>query len=126
MIFCSCKTHNKLIDSNSFTYFTRQSNFDLEYGKKNQENWVEFENDTVILTKYFKGSDCDLPIPQRMSINIVNDTLAFDFGRIYDPNCERQIGSALILVDFVLNKRKYPNYKKLIIKYKYDNPNWRK
>lgn len=122
VIFCSCVQQKEIVDNNSFTYFTRQSKLGFEWWDKNRDIWRETENDTVILTKYIRGSGCDLPVPEKMSVEMVNDTLIFDFGRVYDPDCERTIGVAGIYIDFLVNKRKYPNYRKLILKYKYDNP----
>ncbi|HEX8574688.1 MAG TPA: hypothetical protein VF677_00180 [Flavobacterium sp.] len=85
---------------------------------------MEFKNDTVIKTLRFKSSRCDIPSVENMNMKIEKDTILFDFGHRFDPDCEREIGSALIMVDLVINKRKYPNYKKLIIKHKYDNNPW--
>ena len=126
MMDCSCWTQSKSIDQNSFTYFTRQSKFNLDYWKKNKENWIEFKNDTVIMTKFFKDSPCDIPIPETMKMMIEKDTLIFNCGRTYDPNCDRTIGVAGILIDFVINKREYPNYKMLAFKYNFDDPNLHK
>ncbi|SHK20589.1 hypothetical protein [Chryseobacterium polytrichastri] len=52
-----------------------------------------------------------------MNIKIVNDTIIFNFGLSKkDPDCERRFGVAGIMVDFVLNKNKFPDYKKFKIK----------
>jgi hypothetical protein len=53
-----------------------------------------------------------------MSIKILNDTLYFNFGLAkINPDCGREIGVAGIMIDFVLNKKKYPNYKELKIEF---------
>lgn len=108
----------------TFQCLVRQSTLSFEEWLRVKDLWRYSENDSVILTRYFKGSGCDLPIPEKMTAQISNDTLYFDFGRVYDPNCERTIGVAGIFIDFIVNKEEYPDYEKLVITYKYDNPNW--
>ena len=78
------------------------------------------------MTKYFKGSHCDIPIPQAMKMSIEKDTLIFDSGKTYDPDCDGTIGVAGILIDFVINKRVYPNYRTFSFKYTYDGQNFGK
>ncbi|RZJ98954.1 MAG: hypothetical protein EOO46_23245 [Flavobacterium sp.] len=124
LMVCSCRTQSK--SAASFNYLVRQSRFTLEHFKKNENNWIQFKNDTVIKTLRFKGSGCDMPSTENMNMKIERDTIIFDFGHSFDPNCKRETGSALMLIDLVLNKRKYPNYDKLIIRYKYDNNPWYK
>lgn len=86
----------------------------LEFDRK----WREVNKDTVIYTTYFKGAYCDIPNEKEMTIKISNDTLYFNFGLAsVSPDCERKVGVAGILIDFVLNKKKYLNYKELKIKY---------
>lgn len=115
----SCKTQSAKLENENFDYFVRRS---IKYDFKNLNEfngkWREVNNDTVIYTNYFKGASCDIPNGDRMKINIIKDTLFFNFGlENISPDCERKIGVAGIMVDYVLNKKKYPNYKSLSIKY---------
>ena len=111
---------NKKIKSvvKNFDFFVRRSiNFDFSNLKK-LDKWREIDKDTVIYTQYFKGAYCDIPNGDEMKIDIKNDTIIFNFGlESISSDCESEIGVAGIVVDFVLNRKKYPNYKELKIKY---------
>jgi hypothetical protein len=109
-ICCSCKTQTNL--DSTFNFFFRKSRTNFQ-DNENRDKWIELKNDTVIYTRYYKGSPCDIPIPENMKGKIINDTLYFDNGNFPNPDCDSRIGSAAIIVDFVINKKKYPNYKKL-------------
>lgn len=124
-VIYSCAQQKEIVDNDSFICFARQSKYDFDWWSKNRDIWRETERDTVILTKYIKASGCDLPVPEKMSAKIVSDTLILDFGRNYDPDCERATRVAGIFIDFVVNKRIHPNYRRLTLKYKYDTPNWK-
>ena len=118
-ILMSCKTQPIKLQNVNFDYFVRRS---IKYDFKNLNEfngkWREINNDTVIYTSYFKGAPCDIPNGNEMKINIKKDTLFFNFGlENVSPDCERKIGVAGIMVDFVLNKKKYPDYKSLYIKH---------
>jgi hypothetical protein len=53
-----------------------------------------------------------------MEIRIMNDTLYFYFGLDnIPPDCNRKTGVSGIMIDFILNKKKYSNHKNLKIKY---------
>ena len=107
-------------EKHDFNYFVRQSsshNF-IENLSEIHGKWRELNNDTLVYSAYFKGAICDIPNVKKMGIKIIKDTLMFDFGiNKTSLECEKSFGVASITVDFVLNKRKYPNYKKLKIKY---------
>lgn len=113
--------YNKLhsqTKTDHFDYFTRKSSYH-NFKSLNDINgkWWELKNDTLIYTTYFKGATCDIPNAEKMNIKIVNDTIIFNFGLSKkDPDCERRFGVAGIMVDFVLNKNKFPDYKKFKIK----------
>ncbi len=109
--FTTCKTVYSQSDTAAFDYFVRESNRNLGFDKEIDSKWREVDDDTVIYTFYLKGSFCDMPIPETMSMKIANDTLFYNFAR-YDLDC---IGVAGMMIDFVLNKKKYPNYKDLVI-----------
>lgn len=101
-----------------FDYFVRKSSY-RDFKSLNDVNrkWREIKNDTLVYTAYFKGAVCDIPNAEKMNINIVNDTIVFNFGlNKEDPDCERRFGVAGIMVDFVLNKKKFPDYRNLKIK----------
>ena len=111
VLLISCSQTHLLSKKDTFTYFFRQSRYGFEKCKK----WSELENDTVVYTMpYFRGSCCgDLPRPDLMKAKIVKDTLYYDYGNYPIPDCDSSIGICGIIVDFVINKRKYPNYRKL-------------
>jgi hypothetical protein len=103
----------------NFDYYVRTSNFnDSSNLSQRNRKWSEISGDTLIYTTYFKGAVCDIPNEQNMKIRISNNTLYFDFGLSnVASDCERRFGVAGIMIDFVLNKKKYPNYKELNIEY---------
>lgn len=113
--------YNKLhsqTKTDHFDYFVRKSTYH-NFKSLNDINgkWRELKNDTLIYTTYFKGAACDIPNAEKMNIKIVNDTIIFNFGLSKkDPDCERRFGVAGIMIDFVLNKNKFPDYKKFKIK----------
>ncbi|RYM32108.1 hypothetical protein ERX46_15615 [Brumimicrobium glaciale] len=117
-----CNAQNNELDDSPFTCFARKSIFNYYYLDSNIGKWIEHENDTVISTRYIKGSLRDLPNPENMGLKVIEDTLVFDFGRNYDPNIQGETGSAAIYIDFVLNKHLYPNYEKLINKFEFEGP----
>jgi hypothetical protein len=117
-----CNAQNNELDDSPFTCFARKSIFDYEYKMANNGKWIAHENDTVVFTIYIKGSLRDLPNTENMSLKVIEDSLIFDFGRNYDPNIQNEMGSAAIYIDYVLNKRLYPNYEKLIIKFEFEGP----
>ncbi|MCX8534201.1 hypothetical protein [Chryseobacterium luquanense] len=104
--------------TNNFEYFVRKSTA-VGFGNINElkNKWQELKNDTVVYSSYFKGASCDIPQSNSMNMKIVNDSLIFNFGIKKNTDCERRFGSSGIIVDFVINKKKYPNYKDLKIKY---------
>lgn len=118
----NCTAQNNEIDSSSFTCFARESIYDYEYKMANNGKWIAHENDTVVFTIYIKGSLRDLPNPENMSLKVIEDSLVFDFGRNSDPNIQSEMGSAAIYIDFVLNKRLYPNYEELVVKFEFEGP----
>ena len=104
-ILTSCKTFHSKSEKENFDYFSRKSTFlDFKNLDKINRKWREKNNDTVIYTTYFKGAVCDIPNEEEMNIKISNDTLYFNFGLAkISPDCEKEIGVAGIMVDFVLN-----------------------
>lgn len=105
----------------------RQIGFDYYYAnsknswsdKEKFGKWIE-KQDTVFFTLgYFRGNCCgSIPEPKNMFAEIVNDTIYYDYRNKIDPNCDSSIGICGAVIDFVINKNKYPNYKNFIWKYK--------
>lgn len=117
IIFGSYHLHSQS-KSNSFDYFVRESTA-VNFGnmRELEDKWRELKNDTVVYSSYFKGASCDIPQSKSMNMEIVNDSLIFNFGIKKNADCERRFGTSGIIVDFVINKKKYPNYKDLKMKY---------
>lgn len=119
VILMSCKTTSLKSQKENFDCLVRRSTvIDFKNLDRINNKWREINKDSVIYTTYFKGAVCDIPNGEEMSIKISNDTLYFNFGLAnISPDCEREIGVAGIMVDFVLNRKKYPNYNNLKMKY---------
>jgi hypothetical protein len=118
-IVMGCKTHNVILENQNFDYFVRRSTkYDFINLNEYDSKWREINKYTVIYTKYFRGASCDIPNENEMKINLKTDTIFFNFGlENIAGDCEREIGVAGIMIDFVINKKKHPNYKSLKIKY---------
>lgn len=115
LILSSCQAISVGLQQNKFNYFVRKS---LEVDFKTVDKWREAGRDTIIFTKWYKGAYCDIPQHEYMKMKISNDTIIFDFGLAnVSSDCERKIGVAGIMVDFVLNKNKFKNYGNLKMKY---------
>ncbi|AIN73151.1 hypothetical protein SAMN02745938_106119 [Flavobacterium psychrophilum DSM 3660] len=114
----SFKPTNSSKSPSSFDYYFANSkntwNDKEKFGK-----WIE-KQDTVIFTLgYFRGDCCgSIPQPKNMFAEIFNDTIYYDYRNEKDPNCDSRIGICGAVIDFVINKNKYPNYKNLKWKYR--------
>lgn len=114
----SYKPSNTRNNQSSFDYYFANSknnwNDKEKFGK-----WIE-KQDTVFFTLgYFKGDCCgSVPYPKNMFAEIVNDTIYYDYRNEKDPNCDSRIGICGAVIDFVINKNKYPNYKNFKWKYR--------
>jgi hypothetical protein len=107
---------NAQSETEIFDYFARQPRY-IDFNKRGGK-WTELEKDTVVYTAHLgKGSPCDTYDYRAMKIKISNDTIFVDRGKREYP-CDPRIGSALVGYEFVLNKKKYPNYKDLKIIYR--------
>lgn len=116
-VLWSCQTWPIKSTESSFDYYVRETpHYDFDNLNKVDRMWRELSNDTLIYTAYYRGAYCDIPQKEDMSIKIKNDTIFFNFGlENVDPDCERTVGVAGIMVDFILNKKKYSDYKGLKI-----------
>ncbi|EJG00690.1 hypothetical protein FF52_13661 [Flavobacterium sp. F52] len=81
--------------------------------------WIEKEDTVIFTLGYFRGDCCgSIPEPQKMYAEIVNDTIYYDYRNEIDPDCDSSIGICGAVIDFVINKNKYPNYKNFTWKYR--------
>ena len=95
------------------SYFRNSTYSFIDRAKFNKWN---YENkDTAVFTFSLIKGDCCGGVPNAaiMKAKILNDTIFYNDGRIPIDNCDRTIGTCGALIDFVINKKKYPNYKKL-------------
>ncbi len=100
-------------DSIGFYFETSKNN-----GIKNPT--YEWKDKGEYVTKrigYWRGSPCgDVAETQRVVGKIQNDTIFINYNIKINPLCNPAIGIASNAIDLVINKKKYPNYKNLIIK----------
>ena len=99
-------------DSTDF-YFESSKN---DWFKYPSQEW-QFEGEYAIKRiGYWKGSPCgDVAITERVVGYRVNDTIFINYNRRLDPLCDQRIGVAANAIDLVINTKKYPNYKNLIL-----------
>jgi hypothetical protein len=90
--------------------------------QKDFGKWTE-KNDTAVITLgYFRGDCCGgVPNPKRMVAEILHDTLYFDYRTSKDPNCDSSIGLCGATIDFVINAKRYPDYKHLVFHNRFIN-----
>jgi hypothetical protein len=93
-------------------YFESSKN---DWFKKPPYEWQKRNIYAVKRIGFYKGNTCgDVPNSEKIRGTIVNDTLFIDLNIKIDPFCDPTIGSAGDAIDFVINTKKYPNYKELV------------
>lgn len=103
------------IDFDSFDFYFERSKD--SYDKPALKGWQEIDNTATIRLGYWRGDCCgDVPETERVSAKIINDTVYINYNQKRDPLCNPSIGICANAIDFVINKKKYPNYKKLTFK----------
>ncbi|GEM_PF-1121041 len=81
------------------------------------KGWQEKDNTATIRLGYWRGDCCGgVAKTERVSVKIMNDTVYINYNQKRQPNCDSSIGICGNAIDFVINKRKYPNYKQLKFK----------
>lgn len=108
-----------------FISFSQIENDSIEfYFESSKNNWFkspsnewQFDGDYAIKRiGYWKGSPCgDVPKTERVIGIRKNDTIFINYNKKRDPSCDPRIGVAGNAIDLVINTKKYPNYKKLIL-----------
>lgn len=106
---------NKAEYASTFDYYFAYSK-KTWIDQKDFGKWTE-KNDTALITLgYFRGDCCGgVPSPEKMAAKILHDTLYYDYRTSIIPNCDSRIGICGATIDFVINAKKYPNYKSLIL-----------
>lgn len=102
------------INYDSFDFYFESSKFSPTEPLK---GWQENDNTATIRLGYWRGDCCgDVPETERVSAKVMNDTVYINYNKKREPNCDSSIGLCGNAIDFVINKKKYPNYKKLTFK----------
>lgn len=100
------------MDSIGFYFETSKNN-----GIKNPS--YEWDDNGEYATKrigYWRGSPCgDVPETERVIGIRRNDTIFINYNKKIDPNCDPRIGIAGNAIDLVINTKKYPNYKNIVL-----------
>lgn len=103
------------IDLDSFDFYIESSKD--SYDKPALKGWQENDNTATLRLGYWRGDCCGgVPETERVSAKIVSDTIYINYNQKRKPNCNSSIGLCGNAIDFVINKNKYPNYKKLTFK----------
>lgn len=101
------------LDAFDFYFESSKDNYD----KPALKDWQEKDNTATIRLGYWSGDCCGgVPETERVSAKIINDTVYINYNQKREPNCNSSIGYCGNAIDFVINKNKYPNYKKLTFK----------
>lgn len=86
-------------------------------GIKNPYEWEDKGEYAIKRIGYWRGSPCgDVAETQRVVGKIQNDTIFINYNIKINPLCNPAIGLATNTIDLVVNKKKYPNYRNLIIR----------
>lgn len=107
--FSKCQNH-RVIANSDFDYFLGNCDFRCNYYQ-----WTKLGGDTVAYLFLRKHSMCVREIEETMRLEIKNDTIHFYCNYNTIPNCDSRVGTAGTIAVFTLNKRKFPNYEKMVI-----------
>ncbi|MDN3725553.1 hypothetical protein QRD02_14300 [Aequorivita sp. SDUM287046] len=109
-----------------FISFSQIENDSIEFHfESSKNNWFKIPsnewkfdgNYAIKRIGYWKGSPCgDVPETERVIGIRRNDTIFINYNKKMDPLCDPRIGVAGNAIDLVINTKKYPNYRNLIIK----------
>ncbi|MGX7666148.1 hypothetical protein [Flavobacterium pedocola] len=97
---------------NSFDfYFAYSKNTWMDEAKF--QKWVEKQDTARITLGYFRGDCCgSVPNPEKMYAKITNDTIYYDYRNTQIPDCDSSTGLCGAVIDFVINVKKHPDYRK--------------
>ncbi|MCY1479347.1 hypothetical protein D3C87_70170 [compost metagenome] len=93
--------------------------FENSKNKWNEESmiWKKNEDLAILRIRYWRGDCCGgVPMAEQITAKIIKDTVFYNLNIKRDPNCRTEIGLCGNAVDFVINTKKYPDYKKMVFK----------
>ena len=93
--------------------------FENSKNKWNEESmtWKKNGNLAILRIRYFRGDCCGgVPNAEQITAKFINDTVFYNLNIKHEPNCRTEIGLCGNAVDFVINTKKYPNYRNLVFK----------
>ncbi|MES2592819.1 MAG: hypothetical protein V4608_13125 [Bacteroidota bacterium] len=116
-VFIEVNPNNSIFNpKSSFDYYFAHSRKDWN-DTKNFKKWTEKKDTAIYTLGYFRGDCCgSIPNPSRIFAKIINDTIYVNYNRQREPNCDSSIGLCGMVIDFVIDTKKYPNYRNLIWK----------
>lgn len=79
--------------------------------------WKKRADHAVIRLGYWRGDCCGgVPEAEQITARIINDTVFYNLHTKREPNCRTETGLCGSLIDFVIDPKKFPDYKKLVFK----------
>ena len=79
--------------------------------------WKKNGNLAILRIKYWRGDCCGgVPRAEQITAKIIKDTVLYNLNIKRQPNCRTEIELCGNAIDFVINTKKYPNYKKMVFK----------
>ncbi|MDR6969608.1 hypothetical protein J2X31_003641 [Flavobacterium arsenatis] len=88
-----------------------------EQTSDNKSVWVKEGKNKASFKINFRGGCCDMPLPEMMNAEVVNDTLYIDKA-VENHSRHDDIGICGTSVKIIIDTKSYPDYKKLILFYK--------
>lgn len=112
MLSIYCKSQAIKKPMNGF-YFKNSK----EFTNKGNMIWNKQGDFAVIKLGYWRGDCCGgVAMAEQVTAEINKDTVFYNKNYKRDPNCDSKIGLCGNAIDFVIDIKKYPNYRKLIFK----------
>lgn len=92
------------------------------YFEKSKGNWNEKSmiwklsaDRATIRLGYFRGDCCgSVPTSEQITAKINLDTVFYNLNTTRHPDCRTEIGLCGSAIDFVIDTKKYPNYKNMV------------
>lgn len=79
--------------------------------------WKKRADPAVIRLGYWRGDCCGgVPEAEQITASIRNDTVFYNLHTKRIPDCRTETGLCGSLIDFVIDPKKFPDYKKLAFK----------
>jgi len=88
-----------------------------EHATDTKSVWVKEGKNKASFKIKLRGGCCDMPLPEMMNAEVVNNTLYIDKAVEHHSKHDK-IGICGTTIKMIINTKTYPNYKNFILYYK--------